>query len=170
MNRKVGEGGGCTNAHPHKTNEGGKGRGSQTTSIPHTSNIIIHDSAAVTVFGTVHSSQANLNHFITVLASSGSIIDHWVMRKSLTSLFCSDMISYSCILRHVVSARCFKTFCGLRLICQVDLYYKSTQIEEAVYGQKTLFSYTNIESTCFRKTPRHRVNKFVAGLFEEEVM
>ena len=40
------------------------------------SNIIIHDSAAVTVFGTVHSSQANLNHFITVLASSGSIIDH----------------------------------------------------------------------------------------------
>jgi len=52
MNRKVGEGGGCTNAHPHKTNEGGKGRGSQTTTIPHSSNIIIHDSAVVTVFGT----------------------------------------------------------------------------------------------------------------------
>ena len=69
-------GGGGTNVHPHKTNEGEKGRGLHTTSIPHTSNIIIHDSAAVTVFGTVHSSQANLNHFITVLASSGSIIDH----------------------------------------------------------------------------------------------
>ena len=64
-------GGGGTNVHPHKTNEGEKGRGLHTTSIPHTSNIIIHDSAAVTVFGTVHSSQANLNHFITVLASSG---------------------------------------------------------------------------------------------------
>ena len=47
------EGGwGGTNAHPHKTNEGGKGRGSQTTTIPHSSNIIIHDSAVVTVFGT----------------------------------------------------------------------------------------------------------------------
>jgi len=34
---------------------------------------------------------------------------------NLTSLFCCDMISYSWILRHVVSARCFKTFCGLRL-------------------------------------------------------
>jgi len=41
---------------------------------------------------------------------------------------------------------------------------------EEVYGQKTLTSYTKIESTCFRKTPRHRVNKFVAGLLEEEVM
>ena len=45
-------GGGGTNVHPHKTNEGEKGRGLHTTSIPHTSNIIIHDSAAVTVFGT----------------------------------------------------------------------------------------------------------------------
>ena len=71
-----GGGGGGTNVHPHTTHEGGKGRGLHATSIPHTSNIIIHDSAAVTVFGTVHSSQANLNHFITVLASSGSIIDH----------------------------------------------------------------------------------------------